>query len=120
MLTLLPRGEEAGPGFLGLADEDDVGEVSEIVLGHRDPRPSDDREGATPLEFFEDGAHAGALHDHPGDANDVRARAALEIDRLDVLVDQRNGVRFRRERGQQRQAPDGHVGAFAEDRHRML
>ena len=41
----------------------------------------------------------------------MSARAqAVEVDRLDVLVDERDAVLRRRQRGQQRQAGDRHAG----------
>ena len=48
---LLPFAEEPGPGLLGLADEDHVGQVAEVILLDRDPRPADDREAAPPLQL---------------------------------------------------------------------
>ena len=51
----------------------------------------------------------------------MSARAsAVEVDRLDVLVDQRDGVLGRRQGGQQRQAGDRHVGPLAEERQGVL
>ena len=56
------------------------------------------------------------LDAHAGDADDVGAGAALEVDGLDVLVDQRDCVLRRSQGGQQRQAGDRQVGALAEER----
>ena len=51
----------------------------------------------------------------------MSARAQpVEVDRLDVLVDQGDGVLGRREGGQQRQAGDRQVGPLAEERQGVL
>src|SRR5205823_1761174 len=51
---------------------------------------------------------------HAGDADDIGAGDAVEVDGLDVLVEEGDGVRRRGEGGQQRQGGDGQVGPLAE------
>jgi len=94
------------PGLVRLADEDDVDEIPEIGLPNGNPRAADHHEHAPVLELGEDLPHAVTLDVHPGKADDVGARAAVEVDRLHVLVDQGDAVVRRRERGEQRQAGD--------------
>ena len=63
----------------------------------------------------EDLPHPDPLHAHAGEADDVGPGNALEVDRLDVLVDQGDGVLGGRQRGQQRQAGDRQVGPLAHE-----
>src|SRR5262249_11254282 len=90
--ALLPLAEEAGPGFVGLADEQDVGKLAEVVFLDGCPGTADDDERAAALQLGDDLPHPPALDHHAGEADDVGAGAALEVDRLDVLVEQGDGV----------------------------
>jgi hypothetical protein len=46
----MPVAQELRPGLLGLADENDVGQVAEVVLPHGHPRATDDGEEAAPFQ----------------------------------------------------------------------
>src|SRR5215469_26943 len=104
MAPFPPFPEEARPCLLGLPHEDDLGEVTEIVLLHSDPRAADDCEDAALLQLLQDLAHTPALHVHPGDADQVGAGATVEVDLFDVLVDQLHVVPGGGEGGKQRKA----------------
>ncbi len=118
--ALPPFVEEPRPGFLGLADEDHVGQVAEIILLDGHPRAARHAEAAALLQLGEDLLHAEPLHAHPRDADDVGPLATLPVDRLDVLVDQGDRVLARRQRRQQRQARHRQVGPLADERQGML
>ena len=49
MQPLPPLLEKPGPGILGLADEDHVGQIAKIIFLDRDPRPADHAETAALL-----------------------------------------------------------------------
>ena len=70
------------------------------------------------LQFAEDLTHADALHHHAGDADDVGPGAAREVDRLDILVDDRQAMPGRGQRRQQRQGGDRQRRGFADERQR--
>ena len=115
MARVGPIGQKARPGLLGLADEDDIGEIGEICLVDGDPRAAHDGEDPAPLQLGENLGHAEALNAHARDADDIGGGAALEIDCLDVLIDQRDAMGRGRQRRQQRQARDRQIGRFAEE-----
>ncbi len=92
---VLPLAQELRPGLLGLADEDDVGQALEVVFLDRHQRPADDGEDPASLQLGEDLLHPEPLDAHAGHADDVGPGAALVVDRLDVLVDQGDGVLLR-------------------------
>src|SRR5262249_19091953 len=83
MTSLPPFLEEARPCLLGLAHEDGIGEIAEVVLLHGDPRATDHREDAASLQLLQDLPHTPALHVHPGDADEIGAGAAVEVDLFD-------------------------------------
>ena len=85
-----PVRKKAGPRFLRLANKDDIGELAKIVFADADPRPSDDGVATHTFETNQDAAHMMSLDAHPRHADDVRLTAALVIDLLDVLVDDRD------------------------------
>ena len=66
MQPVLPFRQELRPGVLGLADEDHVGELAEIIFLDGDPRPAHDAETAAALELGEDLLHPEPLHAHAG------------------------------------------------------
>ena len=79
-------------------------EISEIILPHADPRAADRDENPAPLQFLKDFPHAVALDDHAGQPDDIGAGAAVEIDRADILVHDRDAVAGRRQRRDQGQS----------------
>ncbi len=115
-----PLAEKAGPGLLRFTDEDDIAEITEIILVHGDPRPADRRENATPLQLLENLAHSKALHDHTRHPDDVGTLEAVEVNRFHVLVDDGHLVLVRSKRGEQGQAENRHERPFADDRHDVL
>src|SRR6516162_11411596 len=88
MAPFAPLGEEPRPGLLGFADKDDIDETREVGLVHGSPWTADDRKDATAFELTEDFLQPLALHVHARHTDDVGARAAGKIDRLDILVDE--------------------------------
>ena len=101
-LAVPPIGQELRPSVFGFPYEDDISQRSKIVLLDGDPRTSHDRIDIALLQLGQNFTHALTLHDHSADANDVGTGAAIEIDRLDILVDERDPVFRWSERGQQR------------------
>ena len=61
-----------------------------------------------------------ALHDHTGDGDYIGFGAALEIDFLDILIDERDAMRLGRQCSNERQGRHRHVGALAEQWQRVL
>ena len=120
MAPLLPFGEELGPGRLGLADEEDVGEVLERFRLDGRHGTADDGEAAPCAGFLQHFADAATLHAHAGDADDVGPRHALEVDRLDVLIDDRHAVMIGNQRGKQRKTGDRQVRPLAEQPHALF
>ena len=82
--------------------------------------PADDAETTPPLELGEHLLHPEALHAHPRDSNNVGPLAAIPVDRLDVLVNDRHVVFGGRQRAQQRQASDGQIASFADEWQRVF
>ncbi len=110
----LPIGQEPGPGLLRLADEDDIGQVAEVIVLNRDPRAAADREAAPLFLRGQDLGHLEPLYAHAGKADDVGPGAAVEVDRFDVLVDQGDRVLPGRQCRKQGQGRNGQVGPFAD------
>jgi hypothetical protein len=108
------------PSLLRLADEDDIGQVGEVVLLDRGPGASDHEERPAPLQLGQDLSHPAALDDHTGNADDVGTGTTVVIDLLDVLVEQRDGMAGRGQGGQQGQAGDRHVSPLAHQRQGVL
>ena len=104
MAALFPFAQEARPGFLRLADEDDVGQLAEVIFLDRDPRAADDREHVALFQLGQNLVHPPPLHAHAGQADDVGPGEAVEVDRLDIFVDERDGMLGRRQGRQQRQS----------------
>ncbi len=71
MATLAPFGEKTWPGLLGLADEDDIGEIGDIVFLDGDLRTADHGEHTTGFQLGQDLAHPPALHVHAGNPDNV-------------------------------------------------
>ena len=113
--SLLPVHEEPWPGFLGLADKDDICEIAKVAFVDADPRTADNRECAEPLELSQDLSHAHALHDHPGYPNDVGFGAPGEIDWLDILINDCQPVMRWGDRCEQRQRCDRQQGPLANE-----
>ncbi len=120
MPSRCPLGKKPGPRLLGFADENDVDESTEIVLLRGHPRAADDDECAALLQRRENGFHAPTLNDHAGDADDVGSGTALEVDRLDILVANRDLVLRRRQRSKQRQTRNGQDRLCTDYRQRVL
>ena len=120
MATLVPFGEKTWPGLLGLADEDDIREISDIPFLDGDVRAADHGEHTTGFQLGQDLAHPPALHVHAGNPDNVRSRASVEIDRFDILVDERDAVLGRGQRRHQRQTGDRQHRLDAQKRHCVL
>jgi hypothetical protein len=116
MSLLGPFFEKLRPGRFRFADEDHVGQPTEVVFLHTYPRTADDREDATGFQFAENLAHPTALDDHAGEPDDVGLRQAVVVDRLDVLIDDRQAMLIGRQRGEQRQAGGRQVALLTKQR----
>src|SRR6478736_3877578 len=104
MLPPSPLLKKLRPGRLRFADEDHVGEAFEVMLLHTDPRTADNGENTTGFEFPENLAHSMPLNAHAGEPHDVGPRQTVEVDRLDVLIDDRQAMPVWGQRGEQGQA----------------
>ena len=120
MPALPPVLKKSRPGLFRLADEDHVGQVPEIVLANADPGTADHGERAAAFQFAKDFPHPCPLHVHARQADDVRLRDAVVVDRLDVFVDERHLMLVGCQRGQQRQASGRHTRPLAQERQGML
>src|SRR5215471_10670860 len=120
MPALFPIAEELGPGFLGLADEDDVSERAEVILLYSYPGPADHGEDAALLQLGQNLAHAEALNAHAGHTHDIGAGQAVVIEGLDIFVKKRDVVPWWSQGCQQRQASNGQIGSLSEQRQGMF
>ena len=112
----MPVQQEPRPSLVGFTNKDNIGKAAKIVLLNADPR-SADHDVATPLlELTNELEHTVTLDAHSGDADDIGAFAATEIDFLNVLVDQSYVMRWGRECGQQGQSADREVRPLAKER----
>jgi hypothetical protein len=120
VLAAAPFPQELRLRRVGLADEDDVRAGIEVVLLDGDPWPANHDKATAPLEFGNDLAHAEALNRHACDAHNVRAGAAVVVNRSDVLINQLDPVLRRCERSQERQSGDRQVSFDTEQIERVL
>jgi hypothetical protein len=64
--------------------------------------------------------HADTLHRHSGHADNIGTSAALVVDRLDILVDDRDRMLGRGQRRQQGEVERRQNRSFAEQRQRVV
>ena len=92
MIALFPFLEELGPSGLCLSNKDRSRLAFKIIFLHRHPSATDDDQGTAALQAIHNLVHALPLDAHPRDSHNVGPLQTREVDRLDVLVYDRDRV----------------------------